>query len=75
VYRAQAGHVTRAVSQLEEVLREQQRVLLANHPQTLNTRRNLALWRKMAGNVDVTDAIGELEEVLREHRRVVGGGG
>ena len=38
-----------AITEFERLLTEQQRVLGADHPDTLATRNNLAFWRGGAG--------------------------
>ena len=46
---AESGQVAAAVEEFRRLLDDQLRVLGADHPDTLNTRHNLAHWRGQAG--------------------------
>ncbi|MFI9384141.1 tetratricopeptide repeat protein, partial [Kutzneria sp. NPDC052558] len=69
-WRAETGDVAGAIAELERLLEDRQRVLGADHPDTLVTRGNLASWRAEAG--DVAGAIAELERLLEDRQRVLG---
>ncbi len=59
-----------AIAQFEVLLVDQQRILGADHPDTLTTRANLASWLAEAGRVD--EAIGQFEALLNDCLRVLG---
>ena len=59
-----------AVAAFEVLLADRLRVLGADHPSTLTTRGNLALWLGEAGRVD--EAIAALEVLLADRLRVLG---
>ncbi|HYB37805.1 MAG TPA: tetratricopeptide repeat protein [Mycobacterium sp.] len=62
--------IIEAITEFERLLTEQQRVLGADHPDTLATRNNLAFWRGEGG--DVAGAITEFERLLTDRIRVLG---
>ncbi|MEV5823030.1 tetratricopeptide repeat protein, partial [Micromonospora haikouensis] len=64
------GDAVAARDQLAAVLRVQERVLGAEHPNTLTTRRSLAVWTGNAG--DAVAARDQLAAVLRVQERVLG---
>ena len=41
-----------AIAQFEALLKDHLRVLGPDHPETLNTRKNLARWHGVAGEID-----------------------
>ncbi|MFZ9018485.1 MAG: tetratricopeptide repeat protein, partial [Ilumatobacteraceae bacterium] len=45
----EAGRVTDAIEQFEQLLGDRTRILGADHPDTLTTRNNLAYWLGEAG--------------------------
>ena len=66
----EAGDLTRAVPLLEHTLTDRQRVLGADHPDTLSSGSNLAGVYRAAGRV--VEAITLLERVLADCERVLG---
>ncbi|MET7421540.1 tetratricopeptide repeat protein [Dactylosporangium sp. NPDC005555] len=52
------------------LLVDAERILGADHPDTLDTRRNLAHWRGLAGDPDA--AVAGLDAVLADYVRVLG---
>jgi tetratricopeptide (TPR) repeat protein len=65
-----AGDLTRAVPVLTDVLADRARVLGSDHPDTLNSRHNLAHALQSAGRLD--EAVALYQEVLADRARVLG---
>jgi tetratricopeptide (TPR) repeat protein len=65
-----AGDLGRAIPLLEQALADRQRVLGADHPQTLTSRNNLAYAYQSAG--DLGRAIPLYEQALADTVRVLG---
>ena len=49
----EAGRVDQAIAQFEALLNDHLRVLGPDHPETLKTRKNLARWLGVVGEVQV----------------------
>ncbi|MFI7708527.1 tetratricopeptide repeat protein [Nonomuraea sp. NPDC049480] len=62
--------LTRAIPLLQQTLADRERVLGADHPDTLNSRNNLAYVCRKAG--DLTRAIPLYEQALADRERVLG---
>jgi Tetratricopeptide repeat len=65
-----ATDVAGAVAEFGRLSTAQQRVLGADHPDTLAARNNLASWRGEGG--DVAGAVAEFERLLTDRIRVLG---
>ena len=66
----EAGDYRKATTILTALLADQQAALGTNHPDTLTTRGDLALWQREGGNV--TEATAALEELLSDQTRILG---
>ena len=64
------GQPGRAAGHLQRALADRQRVLGADHPDTLTSRNNLAMAYRAAG--DLSRAIPPLEQTLADRQRVLG---
>jgi tetratricopeptide (TPR) repeat protein len=64
------GQVGETITLYEQVLTDRRRVLGDDHPETLDSRHNLAVAYRSAGRLDV--AISLQEQVLADQRRVLG---
>ncbi|MGA6220377.1 tetratricopeptide repeat protein, partial [Streptomyces umbrinus] len=67
----QQGHTARAIPLLEATLAQYEQVLGGNHPDTLNSRNNLAYAYYAVG--DLGRAIPLLEATLAQYEQVLGG--
>ncbi|MFC9164418.1 tetratricopeptide repeat protein, partial [Streptomyces fungicidicus] len=67
-----AGNLGRAIPLFEQTLTDRVRVLGADHPDTLNSRNNLAGAYESAGNLG--RAIPLYEQTLTDTERVLGSG-
>lgn len=65
-----AGRVIQALSLLEQVVADRERILGADHPYTLTTRANLATSYQSAGRHN--EAVALMERVLVDHERILG---
>ncbi len=66
----QSGNTSKAITEHEALLEDTLRVLGADHPDTLTTRNNLAVWLGEAGRVD--GAVSVVEALLGDRLRVLG---
>ncbi|MFD8588685.1 tetratricopeptide repeat protein, partial [Streptomyces sp. NPDC059637] len=66
----QAGRTTDAITLLEQVAADSERILGPHHPDTLTARNNLATSYRQAGRT--TDAITLLEQVAADSERILG---
>jgi tetratricopeptide (TPR) repeat protein len=69
-YLSEVSDITRAIPLLERTLADRERVLGADHPETLGSRNNLADAYREAGRLD--DAVALHQQTLADYERVLG---
>jgi hypothetical protein len=70
IRQGEGGDHAGAAEETARLLADRVRVLGSDHPDTLATRHNLALWRGAA--VEVATAADEFEKLLADYVRVMG---
>ncbi|WP_410870356.1 tetratricopeptide repeat protein [Nocardia sp. A7] len=69
-WRGQSGDPAGALTELELLLPDRQRILGSDHPETLRTRNNIAFWRGRAGGK--AGALTAFELLLPDQHRILG---